>query len=327
MRLKSFYAPTLTEAMSAVKKALGDNALIVATSDDEENDLVRVTAAIDKDYLEEKERIEPSLPSLDIPEGSDAIEVLAEVLIKENVPFELSERILAIAAQVVNDDIHACLSKALKGLCNFSEFNLNAPSMIVGTMGSGKTLSLIKMAAESVLEERSVSVISMDTERTGANAQLEAITDIMETKFIQIHDASALKDILKVQFSNLRNNEVFYIDTPGINIFDKQEKDYLKSIVNSAKTSDQHINIFLAIPASMEVSIAREIINEFHEIGAIGIILTGTDLLCQMGNLLRLASNSPIGLCLYSGTRKITEKLGVLNADTAADLILRRGFQ
>ena len=49
MRLKSFTAKTAAEAMAEVRKALGDNAIIVATR--EEGGEVRVTAALDDSPL------------------------------------------------------------------------------------------------------------------------------------------------------------------------------------------------------------------------------------------------------------------------------------
>ena len=45
MRLKSFHAPSMVEAMRLVRDALGDDAIIVATREEEGG--VRLTAAID----------------------------------------------------------------------------------------------------------------------------------------------------------------------------------------------------------------------------------------------------------------------------------------
>ena len=46
MRLKSFYAPTMADAMDLVRSILGDDAIIVATR--QEADGVRVTAAVEE---------------------------------------------------------------------------------------------------------------------------------------------------------------------------------------------------------------------------------------------------------------------------------------
>ncbi len=53
MRLKSFYAKTMTEAMQLVRETLGEDAIIVATQEESNGKAVRVTAAIDPaDYDE-----------------------------------------------------------------------------------------------------------------------------------------------------------------------------------------------------------------------------------------------------------------------------------
>lgn len=53
MRLKSFYANTMTEAMQMIRDTLGEDAIIVATREEKGGKAVRVTAAIDpNDYNE-----------------------------------------------------------------------------------------------------------------------------------------------------------------------------------------------------------------------------------------------------------------------------------
>ena len=47
MRLKSFYAKTMTEAMQMVRENLGEDAIIVATREENGGKAVRVTAAVD----------------------------------------------------------------------------------------------------------------------------------------------------------------------------------------------------------------------------------------------------------------------------------------
>ena len=47
MRLKSFYAKTVTEAMQMIRETLGEDAIIVATREDAGGKGVSVTAAIE----------------------------------------------------------------------------------------------------------------------------------------------------------------------------------------------------------------------------------------------------------------------------------------
>ena len=50
MRLKSFYAKTVTEAMQMVREMLGEDAIIVATREEKGGKAVCVTAAIEPGF-------------------------------------------------------------------------------------------------------------------------------------------------------------------------------------------------------------------------------------------------------------------------------------
>lgn len=54
MRLKSFEAATMTQAMALVKEAMGEDAIIISTREDKTDKTVRVTAAIEEITLEQE---------------------------------------------------------------------------------------------------------------------------------------------------------------------------------------------------------------------------------------------------------------------------------
>ena len=70
MRLKSFHGSSLTEAMRLVREALGENAIIVATRDDDMGG-VRVTAAVDESAPRRPPTGRPPQPA-EPQEGSEA---------------------------------------------------------------------------------------------------------------------------------------------------------------------------------------------------------------------------------------------------------------
>lgn len=71
MRLKSFYAKTMKEAMQMVRDTLGDDAVIVATKEERGGKSVRVTAAVDRDNYYGSERRENEAPARRAPSDSD----------------------------------------------------------------------------------------------------------------------------------------------------------------------------------------------------------------------------------------------------------------
>src|SRR5271170_7092846 len=113
MRLKSFHGPSLTDAMRQVREALGENAIIVATRDDDMGG-VRVTAAID-----DPGPAKPAVPLAPFAEGSEAIDVIAEALARHQTPAPIAERLLATATQFANDDPVLALGAAFDAHLQF----------------------------------------------------------------------------------------------------------------------------------------------------------------------------------------------------------------
>lgn len=71
MRLKSFYAKTMSEAMKDVRETLGEDAIIVATREDPSGRSVTVTAAVDNDSFNkhQQDTIEQSIAQSENPSG------------------------------------------------------------------------------------------------------------------------------------------------------------------------------------------------------------------------------------------------------------------
>src|SRR5437868_4391609 len=110
MRLRSFHGDSLNDAMGQVREALGPNAVIVATRDDEQGG-VRVTAALDdgppSSPLTYKHvpatKSEPvAAPGPEIE--YDVIEVVAEQMMRHAVPSALAEQALAIVTHFADHD-------------------------------------------------------------------------------------------------------------------------------------------------------------------------------------------------------------------------------
>ncbi|HOO52259.1 MAG TPA: hypothetical protein PLK94_13320, partial [Alphaproteobacteria bacterium] len=71
MRLKSFYAKTMTEAMQLVREALGEDAIIIATREENGGKSVRVTAAIEDDLPATSARARAEAIAFELSHGMD----------------------------------------------------------------------------------------------------------------------------------------------------------------------------------------------------------------------------------------------------------------
>lgn len=306
MRLKSFYGTNLTEAMRTVREALGENAIIVATRE-EENGGIRVTAAIDEIRPDETQAslIEP-------PEGSEALEQIAEALTRHLVPSYLAEKLMASATQFASDDPLVSLGAAIDAHCKFIPPSEDKPLMLIGPPGAGKTLTVAKMATRTALAKKQSTVISTDIDRAGGLEQLAAFTRLLKLNLVEIEDCHALRDIVLIQ-----KGHPVYIDTPGRNPFNAGHRQFLRdftAVVGEAT---------LVLPAGLDSSEAIDMAAEFHSIGAARLLITRLDTVKRIGSLLRLAYECRLPLTGYCASSNVTEPPLPLNPVVLARLLLK----
>jgi flagellar biosynthesis protein FlhF len=210
MRLKSFYAKTMTEAMQMIRDTLGEDAIIVATREEKGGKAVHVTAAIDPPSY--------SAPAFEIgkssapAEGDDWLqydeeeeqsliaEELTEVLLRHSVPEDVMDQILSCATVVGLEQPSIALIAAIEHLYNFQPLPQKAhkkPIMMVGPPGSGKTLAVAKAAARGVMNGLRVGVISADTVRAGGVEQLAAFTKLLRIDLKKAAGPQELAEMLQ----------------------------------------------------------------------------------------------------------------------------------
>src|SRR3546814_8256797 len=92
MRLKTFHAETMAEAIQVVRARLGPDAIIVATAEDSETRGVRITAAVEVDD------VDPAFCEDETPLG--AIDAVFQALDAHGTPPRLPDRLPNAAAQL-----------------------------------------------------------------------------------------------------------------------------------------------------------------------------------------------------------------------------------
>lgn len=310
MRLKSFHAKTMAEAMRLVRKTLGDDAIIVATRE-EEGGGVRVTAAVeDDDLLVAQERLRQPAAALADPEEPeiDVSEVVAEVLQRHGVPAALAEQLIDAAAGLDTDDPCLALGAALDQFYTFNPLpdgrGRVKPLVLVGPPGSGKTLIAAKLAARAVFKKRSVGVITTDTVRAGGVDQLAAFTRLMKLKLATVEDPDALAGAFEVN----RGTDLVLVDTAGRNPFDPEDMNDLKALLAAGEAEP-----VLVLPAGLDALEAADMAQSFRAIGVRRMLVTRLDMARRLGSLLATASRARLAFCDASVSSKVAEGLTPLN--------------
>jgi flagellar biosynthesis protein FlhF len=315
MRLKTFNARTMNEAMKMVRDHLGEDAIIVSTQRGEGGKGVRITAALDGADPEFDGEPEPALTAPPL-KRHDTIEYLSEALSRHGVPPNLAERMLRAATTLGIDDPILALAGALDDLFTFQPINdlkAQKPIMLIGPPGQGKTLTAAKIAARAAIARRPVCLITTDTERAGGYEQLQVFARVLKTEAHRVDTSARLKEVV----GGNRRDVLTIVDTAGRNPFSPEDMGILRPFVQAAQA-----DVCLVLAAGADPLESSEIARTFAEVGATRLIMTRLDLARRLGSLLVAAESGRLKLADASLTSSVVEGLNPLNPVALARLLL-----
>jgi flagellar biosynthesis protein FlhF len=305
----------MTEAMQLVRQVLGDDAIIVATRE-EEGVGVRVTAAVEEDDYGPAARPAPAQARQPDPAPDDALDQVADALLRHGVPAELSHQLGEAIVDLGAPDVMTALAAALDSVFAFEPLpdgKGQRPVMLVGPPGAGKTLAVAKLATRATLKGRPVGVISTDTVRAGGLEQLAAFTRVLKLRLITVEDPMALADAMEVQ----RGAEQVLIDSAGRNPYNPAEMSELRDFLVAA-----NVEPVLVLPAGADAHEAADMARLFRPLGVRRLLATRIDVSRRLGSLLFAASEAELALCDASTSPKVADGLMPLSPTVLAQLML-----
>lgn len=319
MRLKTFHADSLSAAFALVREALGEDAIIVATQEDDETERgARVTAAV--------EAPEPEDDGFETWDGdeeqAEALERITALLERHGCPRALTDRLVLAAADTEETDATLALAGALDQLFAFRplpEEPGGKPLLLIGPPGVGKTVTCAKIAARVAItydereEHAPVVLIAADPMRVGAVAQLRAYADRLGATLRIAEDASALSHVLGA----CGRRDLVIIDTPGTNPYDLQELAFLIELAEAGEMEP-----VLLLGAGRDAEEAIDLAKAFRPVEARRLLATGLDLSHRLGALLAAADAGRLAFSDISRSPRIAEGLKPLNPLTLARLLL-----
>lgn len=303
MRLRTFEASTMQQALAELRAALGPEAVIVATRED--GGRVRLTAAAD---TEEADLEALLAPAADSPARAEVEAALGH----HGLPAEASAALLA-GVPPGSADPAALLATALAQRCRFAPDDRPPPSgiLLVGPTGAGKTAATARLAAMAVLAGREVEVWTADTDRAGGLEQLRAL--LAPTGLVPVPIAA--------DGASPPAERPLLVDGPGVNPFHRAEMAELAATVRRLR-----LEPLLVLPAGLDTRDAAEIAANFQVLGVRRMITTKLDAARRLGGLLAAAE---LGLELAWATtgREIGRPLVPWTAAGLARLLLARAPQ
>jgi flagellar biosynthesis protein FlhF len=305
MRLRTFSARTMTDAMAKARLELGPDAIIVSTQEDDDGTM-RVTAALD-----DGDAFAPLGPDIDV------VDILGEALAKHGISPVLVEKILAAALRFDTEtDPTEALSRALSVLYPFEPVAADAYRRViimVGPPGAGKTVSIAKLATRAVMAGKRVRLVTTDITRAGGIQQLESLAGILKLRLTTIEAPHRLAPIA----ASAQPGELMLIDSPGVNPYSAADRRELASLVKASEAEP-----VLVLPAGGDMVDTVDMARVFRDLGCNRIIVTRLDMVRRLGSVLTAADELELGFAEAGIAPAIANGISPFTAAMLARLLL-----
>lgn len=296
----------MSEAMKLVRNELGEDAIIVSTTDNGSNG-VRITAAVETPDLD-----------LDFPESvseTNAVDQICDALERHGTPQTLTDRLLNTATTLASDDAVQTFASALDLVFEFEtpKDSTDRPVMLFGPPGTGKTSAVAKLAARAVVERTPTTLVTTDTLRAGAVQQIEAYGERLK---VPVKTAKSPADLAAV-VDGIAPDQLVLIDTTSVNPYAADDLERLSAYADAIDAER-----VLTINAGRDALEAREIATAFQAIAPRRLIFTGMDMSRRLGSLLTIADGSQAAFSELSHTAEIVDGIHRINPVKLARLLL-----
>lgn len=308
MRLKTFTAKTTADAMAQVRAALGEDAIIVSTTQPADGGGVVVTAAVDQSSLSE-------VPT-DITEltasPEDARATFRHALMFHGVPPRLAGGLSRDKRAAETPDPVMGLAAAIDTRFRFKPLGGVDKVLLIGPPGGGKTVTAAKLAARAILNGATATLASADTKRAGGIDQLKAFARILDCPFIEADDDAALAAAAKGAATDL-----FIADTYATNPFDDDDLESVSGLI--AQVGAEPILVVAAGGDGMEMA---DIGAAYGDIGCARLIATRIDAARRLGGVLACADGGSLAFSDIGIGPQVADGLAAITPVALARLLL-----
>jgi len=178
--------------------------------------------------------------------------------------------------------------------------------ILVGPTGVGKTTTIAKLAAVNGLSAGSndVRIITVDSFRIGARAQVETYGEIMGIPVSAVDNF----DELRKQIALASEADMILVDTIGKSPRDESRIEEMRELLSACgETAEVH----LALSATTKTADLRQILRRFKSFDYRSVILTKLDETSQIGNLVSTLSESEIPLSYLTDGQSVPLDIAV----------------
>lgn len=199
---------------------------------------------------------------------------------------------------------------------SFEGINYNKKIIhFVGPTGVGKTTSLAKIAAKSMLKDhKKVAFITADTYRIAAIEQLRTYATILDVPLEVAYDIEDYKHAVK----KFKGYDLILVDTAGRNFRDAK---YVLELEESIDFNDD-IETYLVLSLTAKPNDLQKISDQFKHIPIKASIFTKIDETRQYGSMLNVALANQIGIAYMTNGQDVPDDLIQSSATKISEYIV-----
>ncbi len=240
---------------------------------------------------------------------------LKQSLTYHNVPERLQEDLIRTAQATDAEETAIALGAAFDMRLTFDPVPASParPIILIGAPGVGKTVTTAKLATQSVLAGFAPKIVTTDTLRAGAVAQLQSFMDILKCNLSTADSPETLR-----QFIVENNEHPIFIDTPATNPFSRSELRDVTEFIDAAGAEPVWVVAADANPHDL-VDMA-EIFSKLH---IKRLIATRIDTTRRLGGIVAAAEKTNMAFAQVSITPYVAQGLSTLNPLSLARLITK----
>lgn len=318
MRLRTFIAKDMREAMAQIRAEMGVEAVIISSQRAKEGGIL-VRAALEEmpaeaqaeeavaAYAETLEadaalpdfeqqyhqglirrlRTAPPRPEPQAPSRNFNRAELLTILRGHRAPDTLAHRLAEAAEKTGLTDMTLALASALDQRMKTQPIELAKASalLLTGPHGAGKTAVAAKLAAQARMAGRAVKLIAGDAKGAGAVERLKTFAGHLDVSFAVAEDTGELAKLIA---ACAKENMLAIVDTAG---FDPRNGKARNAFAALAKIGS--IEAVGVVSAASDAEEMMEIVQALTSLGTRRLIVTGLDTARRLGTLAAAATTAP----------------------------------
>lgn len=317
MHYKRFCAPTVRDALRAVREELGPSALVLSTRMVPSKGLrgwigaraVEVTAAIERSEVSEERIARPvDRPSARINSTAARLEASG---LDPAMARILAEHPMLQTRGAGTPVIRRALAEQLASLAATDE-DVAPVQVFVGPPGAGKTTTIAKIAAQArATASIRFGLVAADGFRVGAVEQLRLYADIIGSPFAIARSGSELAQTLEA------GRRPLLVDTAG-----RSPRDTGSAEILNVLAGRRGVRRHLVLPAGTPAADARRLLERFAPMRPDRLVLTRLDEVDTLAPLVGVLRESKLPVSFLTNGQNVPDDLERATAARLTDWVL-----